>query len=205
MSGRALSRRDVLRGRMFRWLREEPAPRVHWHETPREAPFAPAWRRALVPVLRPPGAVAEPDFLAGCTRCGDCVAACPHGAVVLAPARLRQAAGTPMIDPAGAPCRSCPDAPCIAACGPGVLRPDAPRRMGTARLSPFDCLAGGASFCSVCVERCPVPGALAVGDDGRPVVDPSACTGCGVCQHVCPAPVPAISVLPALDRPGAHP
>src|SRR5438445_10483227 len=37
--------------------------------TPAPAPPA-AW-------LRPPGALAEPDFLSTCSRCGTCVAVCP--------------------------------------------------------------------------------------------------------------------------------
>ena len=28
--------------------------------------------------LRPPGALPEKDFLAACTRCGQCVQACPY-------------------------------------------------------------------------------------------------------------------------------
>ncbi|MCA9157748.1 MAG: hypothetical protein KDA72_05440, partial [Planctomycetales bacterium] len=31
-----------------------------------------------IPVFRPPGAIEEQRFLAGCTRCGDCITACPY-------------------------------------------------------------------------------------------------------------------------------
>lgn len=51
------------------------------------------------------------------------------------------------------------------------------------------------SFCSVCVERCPVPGALP-SQGGIPMVVPEICTGCGVCQEVCPAPRNAVLLLP---------
>jgi Pyruvate/2-oxoacid:ferredoxin oxidoreductase delta subunit len=51
------------------------------------------------------------------------------------------------------------------------------------------------SFCSVCSERCPVAGAIKV-EQGIPQVIADACTGCGVCQDVCPAPVNAVLVLP---------
>jgi Na+-translocating ferredoxin:NAD+ oxidoreductase RNF subunit RnfB len=50
-------------------------------------------------------------------------------------------------------------------------------------------------FCAVCVERCPVPGAMQVAH-GMPSVVPEACTGCGICQQVCPAPTNAVLLLP---------
>jgi len=51
------------------------------------------------------------------------------------------------------------------------------------------------SFCRVCVERCPVPGAMKP-ERGMPLVVPDVCTGCGICQEVCPAPRNAILLLP---------
>lgn len=50
------------------------------------------------------------------------------------------------------------------------------------------------SFCSVCVERCPVPGAM-VSQRGMPSVVPEVCTGCGICFDVCPAPRKAVLML----------
>jgi Na+-translocating ferredoxin:NAD+ oxidoreductase RNF subunit RnfB len=55
------------------------------------------------------------------------------------------------------------------------------------------------SFCSVCVERCPVPGALKT-TDGLPSVVPDVCTGCGICQQVCPAPENAVLMLPRRQK-----
>jgi Na+-translocating ferredoxin:NAD+ oxidoreductase RNF subunit RnfB len=51
------------------------------------------------------------------------------------------------------------------------------------------------SFCTVCSERCPVPGAMKV-ENGIPMVVAGACTGCGVCHEVCPAPRNAVLMLP---------
>lgn len=198
-----LSRRDLF---LAPWRRERPAPAPHAPHAPQARPAAapapghagPA--RVPLPVHRPPGATDEAAFLAGCTRCNACTQACPHDAIVAAPDRFRAAAGTPMIDPYTAACAMCPDAPCIAACEPGVLRPDAPRKMGVATIRPFDCLAHSGSFCTVCAERCPVPGAIRV-ERGRPSIDPDACTGCGTCAWVCPAPTNAVIVMPLADRP----
>jgi len=159
-------------------------------------------RRQAFPVLRPPGAIAEATFLAGCTRCGDCIRVCPHQAIRLAPERLRVAAGTPIIDPAEQPCLMCVDTPCITACSPGVLKRPASAavpRIGVARISTVDCLAHQGTTCSSCSERCPVEGAIKL-TRGRPQVVAEACTGCGICQHVCPAPRNAVLVMP-LDRP----
>jgi ferredoxin len=61
-------------------------------------------------------------------------------------------------------------------------------------LRPQACIAL-TSFCSVCVERCPVEGALVM-DLGRPRVAPDACTGCGRCVQLCPAPVNGFSLVP---------
>lgn len=56
------------------------------------------------------------------------------------------------------------------------------------------------SFCSVCTERCPVPGAMKK-ERGVPMVVADVCTGCGVCREVCPAPRNAVLLLPR--RPSA--
>lgn len=157
--------------------------------------------RQAFPVLRPPGALEESAFLDGCTKCEACIEACPHDAIIKAPARFRRAAETPMIDPARQPCLMCADFPCIAACEPRVLRYDLPKRMGTARIEPFACLAYQGSFCTVCAEHCPVDGALEL-TEGRPRILEEVCTGCGVCQHVCPAPINAVLLMPLTERPG---
>ncbi|MHC4910070.1 MAG: 4Fe-4S dicluster domain-containing protein [Planctomycetota bacterium] len=186
---RGISRRDLLRGRLGR-------------RDAAEAPPRPAPRVTTTP-LRPPGAVDEQAFLAGCTRCGDCVDVCPVKAIVPAPAAYGAAAGTPMIDPHSAACVMCEDMPCIAACEPGVLLPDVPVRMGTAEIRAVYCIAHQGTTCTLCVEQCPVEGAIVVDGRGRPTVDATTCVGCGVCQYVCPAPYNAVVVQPDQTRLGA--
>ena len=77
---------------------------------------------SLTLLQRPPGAIAEGQFLAACTRCGDCIEVCPPRAIVKAPEAAGNRAGTPMIDALRSPCVMCDDLPCIDACEPGVLR-----------------------------------------------------------------------------------
>ena len=196
-----ISRRQFLRGRFIRpnRTREDEAMRY-----PKDRDdVAAAGRRPLVPVLRPPGAIEEREFLNRCTRCGDCIEACPHDALVKAPARFRTAFDTPMIDPMAQPCLMCEDTPCVTACEPGVLTTTLGFAMGTAMVNEQTCLAHQGSFCSVCHEKCPAEGAFVV-EAGKPRVNESACTGCGVCHYVCPAPENAVAIMPAFTR-ASHP
>jgi Na+-translocating ferredoxin:NAD+ oxidoreductase RNF subunit RnfB len=56
------------------------------------------------------------------------------------------------------------------------------------------------SFCTVCSERCPAPGAMKV-EHGIPMVVSDVCTGCAVCHDVCPAPTNAVLVIPRRRNP----
>jgi len=153
-----------------------------------------------LPVFRPPGAIEEQQFLAGCTKCSDCQDACPYDAIRKAPGRLGPIAGTPVIEADTAACLMCEDFPCIAACEPGVLQPLHPKLMGVAQVTQHLCLAHHGTTCTVCSERCPVEGAVRV-VSGKPTVDEETCTGCGVCRFVCPAPENAILLMPTFRRP----
>jgi MauM/NapG family ferredoxin protein len=154
-----------------------------------------------IPIFRPPGAITESQFLTGCTRCGDCITACPYDALIRAPDRLGPVAGTPIIEADTSACQMCDDFPCIASCQPGVLIDSVPPVMGTAQVTEHLCLAHHGTTCTLCSERCPVEGAITL-TDGRPRVNEDTCTGCGVCRFVCPAPENAILLMPAYSRPG---
>ncbi|MDZ4754567.1 MAG: 4Fe-4S binding protein [Phycisphaerae bacterium] len=201
-----LSRRDLLRGRIFGRAIDAVTNAIGAARLTDADASSPQLntptlgRRYALPIHRPPGAVDEVAFLSGCTRCNACITACPVGAIVHAPERFREAAGTPMIDLESSPCVMCADTPCITACEPEVLRASQPMRMGVAWIQTMACLAHNGSFCSVCSERCPVPDAIAV-EAGKPRIRENVCTGCGVCSSVCPAPQNAIVVMPLADRP----
>lgn len=209
-SSRALSRRELLRGGFLKGCRSEAPARltVGQRELPGpghgDGQRQPPLRHRAFPIIRPPGAVDESEFLAGCTRCNACVEACPHDAIVLAPDRFRQATGTPMINPSQQPCLMCEDLPCAAACEPNVLRENLPRTIAMANLLTYNCIAWQGGFCSVCSEHCPEPGALTM-EQGKPVIHDDICTGCGVCHHVCPAPTNAIAMMPLQSRPSGSP
>mgnify|MGYP002623937922 CR=1 FL=1 len=202
-----LTRRDLLTGR---FLRRDPEPE---QDSPRGAviwypradaptgtqPRFTTVRPRTIPLLRPPRAVEEDLFLARCTQCGDCAAACPHDAIRSAPDRFPRVGGTPVIDPMHQPCWMCPDTPCVSACEPRALDPGVEFRMGTARIQDQTCLAHQGTGCSVCAERCPVE-AIRL-SEGKPGVIEASCTGCGVCQYVCPAPENAVILMPMFVRP----
>jgi Na+-translocating ferredoxin:NAD+ oxidoreductase RNF subunit RnfB len=60
------------------------------------------------------------------------------------------------------------------------------------------CLAYRNLMCTSCIERCPEPEAIVLVDK-MPRVNPSACTGCGDCHAVCPAPQNAVLMIANKD------
>lgn len=73
--------------------------------------------------------------------------------------------------------------------------PAAPVAETIAVIAGRHCLAYQGTGCSVCVERCPVSGALKL-EQGLPRVVAEICTGCRVCHDVCPAPENAVRIVP---------
>ena len=130
--------------------------------------------------LRPPGAVGEAIFLERCTKCSDCLKACPHESIVI------HQDGTPVIYPDQMPCYLCDDTPCIAACATEALLPVVSvneARMGVAVINHRLCTAG--QGCHACVSKCPTDALTMDFDAQRLVVAVERCVGCGMCEHVC--------------------
>lgn len=146
--------------------------------------------------LRPPWAVPEADFTTACTRCSDCVAACPTGLLVRGDGGYPQTDFTPGRAPDG--CTFC--GACRAACPSGALSAaiDPPWR----RVAGFgdDCLASRGVVCRTCGERCPVDAIHfppRLGGVARPLLDAAACNGCGACLADCPTRAIRIVADPA--------
>ena len=141
-----------------------------------------------VPLLRPPGAISERQFLQVCSHCDECIHACPKDAILRAPKKMGFLVfNTPYIDPMRNPCVMCTELPCISACPDGALLPVQQLtdvNMGYAILDKKKCQAYGETFCQQCVIDCPVPGAIHQVND-KPVIDKNICTGCGVCMRSC--------------------
>lgn len=138
--------------------------------------------------LRPPGVVEEALFLSLCTRCDDCIKACPHHSIKRAGKDYGSAAGTPIIIPKEKPCYLCDDFPCIKACTPGALKPIKSKeevQMGVAVINISRCLAYADQPCKACVIKCPLSGKAITYENLKPIIHEDACVGCGVCEQVC--------------------
>ncbi len=134
-------------------------------------------------VPRPPWALAEAAFASACTRCGDCIDACPQHILVL------DKAARPTLDFGRGECTFC--GKCVDACRPRALlqREGEPPWLLKAQVQE-SCLALANVVCRACGDACPVqairfrPAIMAA---ARPEVDASLCTGCGACYAPCPA------------------
>jgi polyferredoxin len=165
--------------------------------------------------IRPPGSVAEPEFLERCIKCDQCINVCPTN--VLQPSTLAQGGleglWTPVMDFAVGFCQyNC--TLCSEVCPTGAIQktslpkklglgehvPDGPIRVGTAFFNRGRCLPWAMETpCVVCEEVCPVsPKAIGTYEeeivrwDGtkvtlhKPYMRPELCIGCGICEHECP-------------------
>jgi ferredoxin-type protein NapG len=150
--------------------------------------------------IRPPGALLEAAFVAACTRCGDCVRACPVAAIAPLGAGEGLAAGTPALAPSLDACVMCAEMPCATACPTGALtRPAdgwASARIALLEIDTGRCIAHRDVACGICARACPVgDAALSVDAHGHPVIG-TACTGCGVCISACVTTPSSITVHP---------
>lgn len=165
--------------------------------------------------IRPPGSVAEPEFLERCIKCDQCVNVCPTN--VLQPATLSEAGleglWTPVMDFRTGFCQlNC--TLCSEVCPTGAIQKidlgkklgrgeheaAGPVRLGTAFFNQGRCLPWSMETpCVVCEEVCPVsPKAIGTYEqeitrwDGKqvllnkPYMRPELCIGCGICEHECP-------------------
>jgi ferredoxin-type protein NapF len=161
-------------------------------------------------LIRPPGSVKESEFVALCTRCGQCMKVCPTNG--LQPA-IHEAGlegfWTPILIPRIGYCLQDCNA-CGQVCPTDAIRPfkvedKAHIFIGTAVIDRSMCIAWNSNkACLVCDEYCSYRAIKwEVDEKGvkRPVVDESICVGCGICESACPVqPVAAIRVYSLGDR-----
>ncbi len=107
----------------------------------RKLPYA---DRVVSGVIRPPGAVEEDRFLAGCIRCYRCQDVCDKGAVQFFTESAGRYFHTPYVDPAKSACDLCME--CTQVCPTAVLQPMRPQdraqvRMASVALDKDRCLS----------------------------------------------------------------
>lgn len=73
------------------------------------------------PILRPPGAVSEEQFLKLCIKCGQCLQVCPYDSIFLEDIDGGASVGMAYIDPSKRGCYLCEAFPCMLACPTGAL------------------------------------------------------------------------------------
>ncbi len=217
----ATSRRGFFRGLVLRGLDKaeqtgrrvaaslpdfigDPTPQTP--QSARPAPTASPRQAALrgVRYLRPPGALPEPDFLSACTRCGDCIRACPAQCIVAVPPPRDEAPGAlafPHIIARTSPCVVCEDLSCMKVCPTDALQLTQSVfaiDMGEARVDLAACLRATGEHCRLCITQCPIGEAAIALDSAtdRVAVRPG-CIGCGVCERACPTEPASIVVEPA--------
>lgn len=142
-------------------------------------------------VLRPPGALPEPEFMARCIKCDRCISVCPTN--ILEPMGVEEGfvqVRTPKINYADNLCTFCDE--CHKVCPTdaiGLIDPYRPDkgRIGVAVVREDRCLAFlEVGSCGICIDACPYD-ALNFDSARRPVVDTAKCNGCGECVRICPA------------------
>lgn len=123
----------------------------------------------------PPGALPDAQFIAQCSRCNQCVDACPMGIL------SRHEDGYPQLAIEYASCDGC--GLCIAACPSDALCVQARFDTGLRPTFSSACV-NPVRPCNQCIEACPEQ-ACTLGPMGLPVLDSERCTGCGECRVQC--------------------
>ena len=160
-------------------------------------------------LIRPPGAGNEQGFLETCSKCGNCIKACPYFALKPVLMANEFDRGTPALRVGEAFCRFCQDLPCVSVCPTGALslqRQNRLQKIGNAGIVARNCIRNQGTDCRACLDKCEETGhgaiRMARSNDKNPEialpdVATDKCSGCGACLTVCPAyPDPAIILKP---------
>ena len=158
--------------------------------------------------VRPPFALSELEFVLACTRCSDCIEACPHNVIFPLPSNYgADVAATVALDVLNGGCHLCEDWPCVTVCEAGALKipiidqeeDEAAEstaswpKMARAEINPDECLPFKGPECGACDGSCPIPNTL-IFQREKPQINQDSCSGCGLCRAACIADPKAIKI-----------
>jgi len=153
--------------------------------------------------IHPPWAINSTLFIEKCTRCDECISACPENIII------RGDGGYPEINFTHGECTFC--AKCVDICEsnafinlPESKEPD----LLIKAIPPWKleisfahtCLSLNAIVCRACADNCDeqaINFLLKIGGISEPQFKQKDCSGCGACLSVCP--VHAIQIKPLID------
>ena len=145
--------------------------------------------RRVPVVVRPPNSLEESLFLDTCSRCDDCISACPENIIV------KGDGGYPEVNFKNGECTFCNE--CVSACQPKAIKIESETPWYLDVSVTSKCLSMNAVVCRTCSDNCEVQAIrfqLKVGGISEPIISLDDCTGCGACLHVCP--VDSIQIKP---------
>ncbi len=148
----------------------------------------PGATRAGLGIIRPPGSVDEPGFMAKCIRCTRCSDACEADCIDFFASGTGKLQGTPFVMPIKKACTLC--LLCGEACPTGAIEPIEKKedaKMGLAVVDKRLCVSHNRTgYCGACFTVCPLRGkAVIQGLHLAPEIDEEHCTGCGLCEEHC--------------------
>jgi len=164
----SLSRRNLLRGK-----------------------FNAAQGKTAATAVRLPWSISEQQFTDHCSRCNDCISACPENIIV------KGSGGFPEINFALGECTFCQD--CVVSCSaPLFTDPTTTSPWAYKAVISDKCLAQQNVQCQSCQDGCE-PYAIAfaprLGSVSHPKIDLTDCTGCGGCVSICPTNAISITLI----------
>lgn len=132
--------------------------------------------------IRPPWSKQEIELVSNCSRCNDCISACPENILTTDPK------GFPKIDFKQGECTFC--AECVSACQADVFTNDTDSSPWSLTASiTSKCLPLQGIVCGRCAEECETAAIsmkLIAGGITIPQLNIETCSGCGACYRICP-------------------